>query len=110
MTKDAKNLNGSVKLLADAMKKVFQEGIQGAIEPGRNDMKEVRSDMKGMEARLSDDTKEVRSDMKGMETRLNNDMKGMETRLNTSIGTTNQNMQAQFAKQEEKIGKMFTKR
>ena len=90
MTKDAKKLNGSVELLVDAMKKVFQEGIQGAIEPVRADIKEVRSDMKGME------------------TRLNNDMKGMETRLSDDIDTTNQNMQAQFAKQEEKIGKMFT--
>ncbi|MCE2522773.1 MAG: hypothetical protein J4F49_06090 [Rhodobacteraceae bacterium] len=75
-------MNGSVNLLADAMRKVFTEAMEVAVQP-------------------------VRSDMEGMETRINKNMSNMEDRLNQRIDTTNENMQAQFSQQEKTIGKLL---
>ena len=75
-----KSLNGSVELLADAMRKVFSEAVEGAAEPLHEDMKGLRADMQGMGARMG---------------------KG--------IKTTNENMQVQFAAQEKKIGQLLKK-
>lgn len=68
-----KSLNGSVGLLADAMRKVFSEAVEDAVEPLRDDI-----------AGISD---------------------GMATKAD--IKTTNENMQAQFAEQEKKIGRLL---
>ncbi len=70
-------LNGSADLLAKAIQQVFEE----ATEISRA---QVKQDMHGMEQNLSDKIDAT----------------------NESIKTTNQNMQAQFAQQEEKIAKM----
>lgn len=78
-------MNGSVGLLADAMRKVFQEGIESAIAPVEEAVTGLRDDMKDMR----------------------DDMKNMEERLDQKIGTTNQNMQAQFAEQEKRIGQLI---
>ena len=43
MTK--KSLNGSVVLLAEAMRKVFSEAVEGAIEPLRDDIAGVQNGM-----------------------------------------------------------------
>ena len=75
MKKETK-LNGSVDLLAKAMKKVFSEAMEGAVEPIHSDLEDIRNNMA---------TKE-------------------------DVNTTNENMQAQFATQEEKIGKLLSKR
>ena len=74
-------LNGSVDLLAKAMRQVFQEGIETATAPIRQNMAEIRQDMA-----------EMRED------------------LSQQIHTTNENMQAQFAEQEKKISKIISKR
>ena len=70
-------LNGSADLLAKAIQQVFEE----ATEISRA---QVKQDMHGMEQNLSDKIDAT----------------------NESIKTTSQNMQAQFAQQEEKIAKM----
>lgn len=74
-------LNGSVDLLAQAMRSVFSEAVQGAVEPLAEQVKAVRTDVS-----------ELRSDM------------------NKQIKTTNENMQSQFAQQEKKIGQLIAKR
>ena len=38
MTGDAKKLNGSVALLAKAMRAVFSEAVEGAVAPLRDDI------------------------------------------------------------------------
>ena len=66
-------LNGSENLLANAMRRVFSEAVEGAVAPLRDDI-----------AGISD---------------------GMATKAD--IETTNENMQAQFAEQEMKIGQLL---
>ena len=78
-------LNGSAERLAGAIREVFTEVVDGAVEPLRTEMKAMHTDMKAMRT----------------------DMRDMEKRLNGRIDTTNQNMQAQFAEQERKIGQML---
>ena len=71
----SKSLNGSTKLLPDAMRDVFSE----CMEKNREGMKD---DLKGVEDRLT-------------------------VRIDGGLETTNDNMQAQFAEQEKKIGKLL---
>ncbi len=73
-------LNGSTNLLAQAMREVFSEAMTTAVAPLQTEMKALRTDMRDM-----------------------------ETRLNARIDTTNENMQAQFAEQERKIGQLLAK-
>ena len=74
------SLNGSVELLAKAMRTVFSEAAEGAVAPLRDDIAGISD---GMTA-ISD---------------------GMATKAD--IETTNENMQAQFAEQEKKIGQLL---
>ena len=80
-----KSLNGSVELLAHAMRTVFSEAVKGATEPLHEDMKGLHEDMKG----------------------LRTDMQGMGARMDEGIKITNENMQSQFAEQEKKIGQLL---
>ena len=66
-------LNGSVDMLAQAMRKVFSEAVEGAVEPLRDDIAVIGE--------------------------------GMVTKAD--LETTNENMQAQFAEQEKKIGQLL---
>ena len=74
----AKSLNGSVDLLAKAMRAVFTEAVEGAIKPLRKDVGEIRKDMGAMETRLN-------------------------TRIDAGLTTTNENMQAQLAQQRKDV-------
>ena len=78
---DSKRLNGSVDLLAKAMRQVFQEATQQAVEP-------------------------VMDEMVKMEDRLDKKIDTVNQNMQDKIDTVNQNMQSQFAEQEKKIGKM----
>jgi len=78
---DRNKMNGSLDLLASAMRDVFSEAMISV----RNGMK---ADLKDMEGRLN-----LRID---------------ET--NARIGTTNQNMAAMFSEQEKKVGEMMDKK
>jgi len=71
-------LNGSVNLLAQAMRDVFHES-----------MNEVRDGMN--------------EDLKVLE-------EGLRDEIRSANGTTNENMQVQFAEQEKKIGKLIAKK
>ena len=50
---DRKELNGSVTLLAEAMRKVFTEAVEAAVEPLGN---EIRKDIEGAERRINANT------------------------------------------------------
>ena len=71
---DSSKLNGSVDTLARAMRQVFSEAVEGAVEPLREDMKGARDDMHAMEGRL-----------------------------NARIATTNENVQSQLAQHRKGI-------
>ena len=65
----SKNLNGSVDLLAKAMKEVFSEAVEGAVEPLRDGLKEIHDDMatkkdlkttnKNMQVQFSEQEKKI---------------------------------------------------
>lgn len=81
----SRKLNGSVDLLAKAMRDVFTESVETAIEPLRTEMRtEIRA---------------MRTEMRDMESRLN----GRIDETNARIDTTNQNMQAQFAQHRKDV-------
>ena len=72
------NLNGSVNLLADAMRKVFSEAVQGAVEPLRKDVKELREHV---DQRIDETDKKIDEGLK----------------------TTNENVQAQIAQHRKDV-------
>ena len=79
---DKPGLNGSVNLLADAMRRVFTEAVEGAVDPLRTEMKAMRT--------------EIRDDMNAMEQRL-------EAKIDQRADTTDQNVQAQIADMERRM-------
>ena len=85
----AEKLNGSVDLLAQAMRQVFSEAVEVAVEPVKESVDALRTEMRDMEGRID------------------KNMDRMEERLNARTDTTNENMQAQFAEQEKKIGQLL---
>ena len=78
-------LNGSVDRLADSLRNVFSEAVEGAVAPLTTEVNALRTDMKALRI----------------------DMKALRTDMNDQVKTTNENMQAQFAEQEKKIGKLI---
>ncbi len=81
-------LNGSVNLLADAMRKVFLEGMESVHDAIKGDIDAVNTNMGAMEGRLNDHIDQT----------------------NKRIDTTNSNMQVQFSEQEKKIAAMLKDR
>ena len=94
-----KKLNGSVDLLAEAMRQVFTESVE-AVESRMTAHFDKRID--GLDKRIDGLDKRI----DGLDRRID----GLEKRidvLDKNIDTTNQNMQAQFAEQEKKIGQLL---
>lgn len=85
MASDKGGLNGSVNVLADAMRQVFTEAVEKTAEPLQNEMKAMRTDMRDMEGRL------------------NKKIDATEKRLNKRVDTTNENVQAQLAQHREDV-------
>ena len=83
-----KKLNGSVDTLALAMRQVFTEAVEGAVEP------------------LTEEVKGLRSDMDRRFDEVNKRIDGVEGQ----IATTNENMAVQFNEQEQKIKKLISER
>jgi len=48
------NLNGSVDLLANAMRKVFSEAVEGAVKPLTLEVKAITSEVKAMRSDIND--------------------------------------------------------
>ena len=95
MATKKQDLNGSVDLLADAMRLVFTESMESVREVVKEDIEIVRRDMK----------EDIRKNIAV----IRKDMNAMEDRLNKRNDITNSNMQAQFAQQEKKIASMLRK-
>ena len=76
--KESNKMNGSVGLLAEAMRKVFQEATAQAVEP-------------------------VMEEMTAMEERLDNKIDGHAENLDKRISTAETNMSAQFGQQKKDI-------
>ena len=60
-------LNGSTDLLAKAMRQVFTEAVEGAVEPLREDIKGIREDVNDIR-----DTMATKDDIKRLETDMEN--------------------------------------
>ncbi len=74
-------LNGSIDLLAKAMRDVFKESLEAGLVPVRKDINDMRENI--------DDLRE--------------NMESMENRLAGQIKTTNENVQAQLAQHRKDI-------
>ena len=86
-------LNGSVELLADAMRKVFSEAVEGAVKPLTTEVSAFRTEVNDKFAEVNNKFAEVNNKI---------------AEVNNNIDTTNANMQVQFAEQEKKIGKLIS--
>jgi len=85
MAKDSKDkMNGSVDLLAKAMRQVFTEAVEDAVEPLREDVKDIRENMT------------TKDDLKAVEGRL-------DKKIDDGQRTTNENVQAQLAQHRQDI-------
>jgi len=85
MDQDNRGLNGSVDLLADAMRRVFNEAVEGAVKPIITEVKAMRTEVRDEMADIKDDLTKKMED------------EGKRTRSN---------VQAQIAEQEKKIAQM----
>ena len=47
-------LNGGVDMLAQAMRQVFQEGVENAVKPIHTEMKALRTDVRDMEGHVNE--------------------------------------------------------
>ncbi len=88
MTKKAK-VNGGVDALSLAMRQVFTEAMEVGVQPVKDAVDGLRSDMGELKKDMGSDMKDMRADLSGR------------------LDTTNENMSAQFAEQEKKIGKLL---
>ncbi len=85
------NLNGSVDLLAKAMRKVFVEAVQEGIMPLEKKFGALGSRMDRLEGRMD-----------GLEGRMDKFDDSMEE-MNTRIGNMESNVQAQLAQNRKDI-------
>ena len=85
-------LNGSVDLLANAMRKVFKEAMHGAVEP------------------LSKQLTQTTHDIEGVERRLNANMADLKDEILTKIDKEGEEIRtgvySQIAEQQKEIGQM----
>lgn len=93
-------LNGSVNLLAEAMKKVFTEAMQGVAL-------EIREDVEGVERRINGSMAELKSE-------LNTNMADLKDEVLTKIDQEGEEIRTgvygQIAEQQKQIGQMKAKK
>ena len=63
MTNEGKGLNGSVNVLADAMRQVFTEAVEGAVEPIHTEVKALRTDVRNLEDGLKTTNENVQAQL-----------------------------------------------
>ena len=86
-------LNGSVDLLAKAMRQVFTEAVQEGVQPIKESVDGLKQDVDG----LKQDVGGLKQDVGG----LKQDVGG----LKQGLETTNNNVQAQLAQNRKDISK-----
>ena len=89
MAIDREPLNGSVELLAKAMRQVFTDAVAQGVEPIAGEVACIRADMVG----VKEDLASVKEDLAGVK----EDIKDMEGRLNKRMDNLESNVQAQLA-------------
>ena len=65
---DSEKLNGSVDLLAKAMRQVFKESVEAAVDPIATQVKALRTETHDLKA----DVAEVKQDVKRLDTDMQN--------------------------------------
>ena len=115
MSKDPQ-VNGSVVALGEAMYNVIRHAVKEGLEPVCNNVEALRGEV-GV---LRDDVGTLRGEvgvLRGEVGTLRDDVQllgdevcTIRKEFNDRIDTTNQNMQAQFAEQEKKIGRLIAGR
>ena len=96
----------SVDLLGEAMYNVIKHAVQEGLAPVCTNMQTLGGQVQTLHGEvqtLRGEVHTLRKDMQGMEVRIRKE-------LNDRIDTTNKNMQAQFAEQEKKIGRLLNRR
>lgn len=95
MANDREPLNGSVELLANAMRQVFTDAVAQGIEPIAGEVACIRTDL----ADVKEDLAEVKLEVAGVK----EDMKNMEGRLNKRMDNLESNVQAQLAENRRQV-------
>lgn len=95
MAIDREPLNGSVELLAKAMRQVFTDAVAQGVEPIAGEVACIRADLAG----VKEDLASVKEDVAGVK----EDMKDMEGRLNKRMDNLESNVQAQLAENRRQV-------
>ena len=95
MAIDREPLNGSVELLARAMRQVFTDAVAQGVEPIAGEVACIRADVAGVKQDLAG----VKEDLAGVK----EDMKDMEGRLNKRMDNLESNVQAQLAENRRQV-------
>ena len=96
------DLDGSVDMLAKAMRNVFVDAME---KTGRDLRTDIKSDMDAMEGRLNKRIDQTN----GRIDQTNERIDQTNERLDQRLDTTNKNMQSQFAQQEKAIAEISRK-
>ena len=102
MAIDREPLNGSVELLAKAMRQVFTDAVAQGVEPIAGEVACIRADLAGVKedlAGVKEDLAGVKEDVAGVK----EDMKDMEGRLNKRMDNLESNVQAQLAENRRQV-------
>ena len=108
MSKDPQ-VNGSVVALGEAMYNVIRHAVKEGLEPVCNNVEALRGEVGTLRSEVGTLRGEVgtlRDDVQ----LLGDEVSTIRKEFNDRIDTTNQNMQAQFAEQEKKIGRLIAGR
>jgi len=90
------NLNGSVDLLANAMRKVFSEAVEGAVKPLTLEVKAITSEVKAIQSEV----KAIKSEVKAMRSDIND--------LKEENQTTRDNVQSQLASHRKEVNRIIS--
>lgn len=95
MAIDREPLNGSVELLAKAMRQVFTDAVAQGVGPIAGEVACIRADLAGVKQDLAG----VKEDLAGVK----EDMKDMEGRLSKRMDNLESNVQAQLAENRRQV-------
>lgn len=95
MAIDREPLNGSVELLARAMRQVFTDAVAQGVEPIAGEVACIRADLAG----VKEDVAGVKEDMKDMEGRLNKRMDNLESNVQAQLAENRRQVAADVRRQ-----------
>ena len=95
MAIDREPLNGSVELLAKAMRQVFTDAVAQGVEPIAGEVACIRADLAG----VKEDLAGVKEDMKDMEGRLSKRMDNLESNVQAQLAENRRQVAADVRRQ-----------